>query len=82
MKITSIFCSIRDAAPALPFEKSIADAHRLHRHLYQGGNKGGALVRNLKAFQRFLEVAAICDGEIINCNNIAQDCGVSATTCR
>lgn len=42
--------------------------------------KEEALVRNLKAFQRFLEVAAICDGEIINSNNIAQDCGVSATT--
>ena len=25
-------------------------------------------------------MAAICDGEIINSNNIAQDCGVSATT--
>ncbi|MBQ3691112.1 MAG: ATP-binding protein [Bacteroidales bacterium] len=42
--------------------------------------KEEALVRNLKAFQRFLETAAICDGEMINCNNIAQDCGVSATT--
>lgn len=42
--------------------------------------KEEALVRNLKAFQRFLEVAAICDGEIINSNNIAQDCAVSATT--
>lgn len=42
--------------------------------------KEEALVRNLSAFQRFLEVAAISDGEIINNNNIAQDCGVSATT--
>ena len=42
--------------------------------------KEEALVRNLKAFQRFLETAAVCDGEMINCNNIAQDCGVSATT--
>ena len=38
------------------------------------------MVRNLKAFQRFLEVAAICDGEMINYNNIAQECGVSSTT--
>lgn len=42
--------------------------------------KEEALVRNLGAFQRFLEVAALTNGEIINNNNIAQDCGVSATT--
>ena len=42
--------------------------------------KEEALVRNLSAFQRFLEVAAISNGEIINYNNIAQDCGVSANT--
>ena len=42
--------------------------------------KEEALVRNLDAFQRFLEVAALTDGEIINNNNIAQECGVHATT--
>lgn len=42
--------------------------------------KQEALVRNLSAFQRFLEVAAITNGEMINYNNIAQDCGVSANT--
>ena len=42
--------------------------------------KEEALVRNLKAFQRFLEVAALTDGEMVNNNNIATDCGVSATT--
>lgn len=42
--------------------------------------KEEALVRNLNAFQRFLEVAALTDGEIINNKNIAQDCGVSANT--
>ena len=42
--------------------------------------KEEALVRNLDAFQRFLEVAAMTDGEIVNYNNIAQDCGVSAHT--
>lgn len=42
--------------------------------------KEEALVRNLGSFQRFLEVAALTDGEMINNNNIAQDCGVSATT--
>jgi len=42
--------------------------------------KEESLVRNLSAFHRFLEVAAISNGEIINNNNIAQECGVSATT--
>ena len=42
--------------------------------------KEEALVRNLDAFQRFLEVAALTDGEIVNNNNIAQDCGVHSTT--
>lgn len=39
-----------------------------------------ALVRNVESFHRFLEVAAIINGEIINYKNIAQDCGVSAPT--
>lgn len=42
--------------------------------------KEEALVRNLDAFQRFLEAAALTDGEMVNNNNIAQDCGISATT--
>ena len=42
--------------------------------------KEESLVRNLNAFHRFLEVAALTDGEIVNNNNIAQDCGVSAST--
>lgn len=39
-----------------------------------------ALVRNLSVFNRFLEIAAFCSGEILNYNNIASDCGVSAPT--
>ena len=42
--------------------------------------KEESLVRNLNAFHHFLEVAALTDGEIVNNNNIAQDCGVSAST--
>ena len=38
------------------------------------------VVRQLSSFNRFLDVAAQCDGEMINYTNIAQDCGVSATT--
>jgi len=39
-----------------------------------------ALTRNVPAFSRFLEVAALSNGEIVNFNNIAADCGVSAPT--
>lgn len=39
-----------------------------------------AVVRQLASFNRFLEVAAQTDGEIVNYTNIASDCGVSATT--
>ena len=37
-------------------------------------------VRELDAFERFMEVAAISDGEMLNYSNIAYDCGVSAKT--
>lgn len=39
-----------------------------------------ALVRKLSAFNRFMEVAALTDGEMVNYTNIAQDCGVDAKT--
>lgn len=39
-----------------------------------------ALVQNIDDFARFMEVAAISDGEMINYENIASDCGVSAKT--
>ena len=39
-----------------------------------------AVVRQLSSFNRFLEIAAQTDGEIVNYSNIAGDCGVSATT--
>ena len=42
--------------------------------------KQEALVRKMDTFQRFLEAAALTDSEIVNNQNIAQDCGVSATT--
>ena len=39
-----------------------------------------ALVRNLPAFTRFLEAAALTSGELLSYNNVASDCGVSAVT--
>ncbi|MBQ7270048.1 MAG: ATP-binding protein [Bacteroidales bacterium] len=37
-------------------------------------------VRQLDAFERFMEVVAISDGEMLNYSNIASDCGVSVKT--
>lgn len=37
-----------------------------------------ARIRNIATFQRFLEVAALTNGEILNYTNIASDCGISA----
>lgn len=39
-----------------------------------------AIVRQLASFNRFLDIAAQTDGEIVNYTNIAQDCGVSSVT--
>ncbi len=39
-------------------------------------------VRNLPAFSRFLEVAAISNGDILNFTNIANDVGLSKTSIR
>lgn len=39
-----------------------------------------ALVQNVDEFIRFMEVAAIMDGEILNYENVASDCGVSVNT--
>jgi predicted AAA+ superfamily ATPase len=39
-----------------------------------------AKIRNVEIFSRFLEAAAFSNGEMVNYSNIAQDCGVSATT--
>lgn len=44
--------------------------------------KAEALVRNLNGFQRFLDAAALTNGEIVNYNNIASDCQVSANTAK
>src|SRR6185295_12014286 len=38
------------------------------------------LVRNLSGFARFLDIAGLCNGEMINATNIARDCGVDRAT--
>ena len=42
--------------------------------------KAEALVRNLSTFNRFLEIAALTNGEMVNYNNIARECGVDGKT--
>jgi predicted AAA+ superfamily ATPase len=39
-----------------------------------------ALTRNIPAFSRFLEVAALSNGKIVNYTTIARECGVSSPT--
>lgn len=43
---------------------------------------GEQLIRNLTPFRRFLEVAAQCNGKIINFSNIAKDVGTSEYNAR
>ncbi len=38
------------------------------------------LVRNLAGFARFLDVAGLTSGELLNASNIARDCGVNRVT--
>jgi len=38
------------------------------------------LVRNLPGFARFLDIVGITNGEMVNANNIARDCGVNRNT--
>ena len=38
------------------------------------------LVRNLRGFARFLDVVGLCNGDMLNANNIARDCGIDRTT--
>ena len=39
-----------------------------------------AAVQNVEDFTRFLEIAAISDGEMLNYENLASDCGIAANT--
>lgn len=42
--------------------------------------KAESMVRNLSTFTRFLEAAALTNGEMVNYSNIAQDCGIDSKT--
>ncbi|NLN02279.1 MAG: ATP-binding protein [Lentisphaerae bacterium] len=60
-----------------------AEDHDILRNAYVGTYlreevAAEAVVRNLPAFGRFLEIAALSNGEMIVYQNIARDCGVSS----
>ena len=38
------------------------------------------VIRNLAGFAKFLDVAGLCNGEMLNFNNIARDCGIDRST--
>lgn len=42
--------------------------------------KAEAIVRKVNVFERFLEVAALTDGEIVNYSNIASDCQINSVS--
>lgn len=42
--------------------------------------QGEALVRNLPGFARFLPIAALLNGQVLNISNIARDVGVARVT--
>lgn len=62
-------------------EKYIFDSLQAYVDLYlteEIRNEG--LVRNLASFARFLDVAGLSNGEMLNFNNIARDCGIDRAT--
>ena len=61
-------------------ENAVNQLHAYVGDYLQQEIKAEALTRNLNIFSRFMEVAALSKGEIINYNNIATECGVSAPT--
>ena len=65
----------------LSLESHIADHLQAYVELYLTDEiRNEGLVRNLAGFARFLDVVGICNGEMINFNSIARDCGIDRNT--
>ena len=61
--------------------KYIQDHFQAYVDLYLTDEiRNEGLVRNLAGFSRFLDVAGLTNGEMINLSNIARDCGISRST--
>jgi len=65
----------------------LSDVNFIQKHLQAYINiyltdeiRNEGLVRNLAGFSRFLEVAGLCNSEMINMSNIARDCHISRNT--
>jgi predicted AAA+ superfamily ATPase len=65
----------------------LSDAHFINEHLEAYVNvyltdeiRNEGLVRNLAGFARFLDVAGLTNGEMVNHTNVARDCGVDRLT--
>lgn len=65
----------------------LADANVINNHLQSYVDiyltdeiRNEGLVRNLAAFARFLDIAGLTNGEMINTSNIARDCGIDRST--
>ena len=59
----------------------IQDFHQAYVDVYLTDEiRNEGLVRNLAGFARFLDVAGMCNGEMVNANNIARDCGIDRVT--
>lgn len=65
----------------LSFAKNIQENLKAYVNIYLTDEiQHEGLVRNLSAFVHFLTVAGICNGEMINMNNIARDCHIDRST--
>ncbi len=65
----------------------LADTHFINEYLEAYVNvyltdeiRNEALVRNLAGFARFLDVAGLTNGEMVNHTNVARDCGIDRST--
>ncbi len=67
--------------PAMYFSHSVEQDLRAYSGMYLKEEIAAeGLVRNIPAFSRFLEVAALCNAKLINFSNIANDAQVPRTT--
>jgi predicted AAA+ superfamily ATPase len=69
------------ALPLVLDSEEPADTLRAYVQLYLREEiKGEALVRNLPGFARFLPIAALFHGQVVNAAGLARDAGVARTT--
>ena len=71
----------RGTIPLICDSEDSEDALRSYVHLYLKEEiQAEAVVRNLSGFSRFLPVAALFHGQIVNISNVSRDCEVARPT--